>query len=131
MATAAGKGEPSLWATEVLRLALQAWAPKGQSRSTAGTGEPNLWVAEALGPTCWCKLPGAMVAAADSQELSLWAEGALGPDCQCGLQEAQFSGAAASLGEQSMLAYAFCYPWNDGSPGSCLPRGASFPGISW
>jgi hypothetical protein len=80
-ATATIIGEPSLLAAEVLGPAFQVWAPEEQCNSAAGTGEPNLQIEDALGPTCQCKLLGAMIAAAGSQEQILLLTGALGPAC--------------------------------------------------
>jgi hypothetical protein len=48
-ATAAGIGEPSLWAVGVLGPALQVWAPEEQCSSTASMGELSLRIVGVLG----------------------------------------------------------------------------------
>jgi hypothetical protein len=73
-----------------------------------------------MGPTLQVWAPGGRYSsAADTGEPSLQA---------VGIPE-QFSGAAASMGNQAYWLVP-CYPWNSRSHGSCLHRDTCFPGIS-
>jgi hypothetical protein len=92
----------------------------------AGMEEPSLWPAGVLGLAFQAWAPGRQYSStAGTKEPSLWAA-----EFWILIAGTVFSGAAAGSGEPRQLACTFYYPWSSGSYGSCLYRGASFPGVS-
>jgi hypothetical protein len=66
---------------------------------------------------------------AGSEEPSLWAAGVLGPDCCMGFREHSTVVLLPAQGTKSAGLH-LLLPTEQQNHGSCLPRGASFQGVS-